>query len=326
MMRCGSFRYHAARSIEDAAAALAAGGPGARLLAGGTDLLPNMKRRQDAPELLVSLRRVAELQGITSTGETVIGAGTSLADLTRSEVLRVRHPALFRAASQIASPLIRNTATLGGNLCVDTRCNYFNQSFEWRKAIGFCLRGPIADGTCWVAPSSTRCWAVTSSDSAPALIALGARVTLRSRDGARDLALEDLYADDGARPLAIGAGEILTAIRIPSPDVRSTYLKLRRRGSIDFPVLGVAAAVRLGAHGVVEEARVVLGAVASHPLLIPESQSLIGYPLTDDAIEVFAERASAYAKPLDNTDFQMTWRKAVARKFIRDALREVREG
>jgi len=324
MMRAGPFRYHAARSIEDAAAALTDGGPGARLLAGGTDLLPNMKRRQDAPELLVSLRRVSELQGISSNGETTIGAGTSLADLGRSEALRVRHPALFRAVTQIASPLIRNTATLGGNLCVDTRCNYFNQSLEWRKAIGFCLRGPIADGTCWVAPSSTRCWAVTSSDSAPALIALGARVTLRSNAGAREIALEDLYADDGAHPLTIGAGEILTAIRIPSREVRSTYLKLRRRGSIDFPVLGVAAAIRFGTRGVVEEARIVLGAVASHPLLVPESQALIGHPLTDDAIEAFAEQASTHAKPLDNTDFQMTWRKTMARKFLADALREVR--
>lgn len=323
MMRAGPFRYHAAYSIEDAAAALAGGGAGARLLAGGTDLLPNMKRRQDAPELLVSLRRVAGMRGITTNGETTIGAGTSLADLVRSEAVRARHPALFRAASQIASPLIRNTATLGGNLCVDTRCNYFNQTFEWRKAIGFCLRGPVADGTCWVAPSSTRCWAVTSSDSAPALIALGARITLRSSEGERDLALEDLYADDGAHPLTIGAGEILTAIRVPSSDVRSTYLKLRRRGSIDFPVLGVAAAVRLGAHGVVEEARVVLGAVAPHPLLLPESQQLVGHPLTEEAIETFAEQASTHAKPLDNTDFQMTWRKNMTRKFIADALREV---
>ena len=325
MMRAGPFRYHAARSVEDAVEALASGGPGARLLAGGTDLLPNMKRRQDAPALLVSLRRVDELRGITANGETTIGAGTSLADLVRSDAIRAHHPALFRAASQIASPLIRNTATLGGNLCVDTRCNYFNQTFEWRKAIGFCLRGPISDGTCWVAPSSTRCWAVTSSDSAPALIALNARVTLRSHAGERTIALEDLYADDGAHPLTIGPGELLTAIRIPSNDVRSTYLKLRRRGSIDFPVLGVAAAIRFGPHGVVEDARVVLGAVASHPLLVPESQMLVGHALTDDAIESFAEQASTHAKPLDNTDFQMTWRKTVARTFLANALRVLRE-
>ncbi len=324
MMRAGAFRYHAARSIDDAAEALADGGPNARLLAGGTDLIPNMKRRQDAPELLVSLRRVNELRGITTNGETTIGAGTSLGDLVRSGAIRALHPALFRAASQIASPLIRNTATLGGNLCLDTRCNYFNQTFEWRKAIDFCLRGPMPDGICWVAPTSTRCWAVASSDTAPALIALRARVILHSKDGERDIALEDLYADDGAHPLTIGACEILTAIRIPSHDVRSTYWKLRRRGSIDFPVLGVAAALRFGAHGIVEDARVVLGAVASHPLLVAESQSLVGHPLTDDAIESFAERAARHAKPLDNTDLQMTWRKTVAQSLLAGALRELR--
>ncbi|HUP62376.1 MAG TPA: FAD binding domain-containing protein [Thermoanaerobaculia bacterium] len=335
-MRTPRFRYHVARSIDDAAAALA-GNERARLLAGGTDLLPNMKRRQDTPELLVSLRRIDELRGIGGRtsgpppgadqrsalhGETVIGAGTSIADIARSDAIRAMHPALFRAASQLASPLIRNTATLGGNLCLDTRCNYFNQTHEWRRAIDFCLR--LEGETCWVAPSSTRCWAVASSDTAPALIALGARITLHSKEGERDLALEDLYADDGAHPLTKRAGEILTSIRIPARGVRSTYWKLRRRGSIDFPVLGVAAAIRFGPHDVVEEARIVLGAVASHPILVPESQSLAGRSLTDDVIEEFAERAASHAKPLDNTDFAMTWRKAVAKTYIAGALRELR--
>jgi 4-hydroxybenzoyl-CoA reductase subunit beta len=331
MMRAPRFRYHVARSIDDAAAALADTGPGARLLAGGTDLIPNLKRRQDAAELLVSLRRIDAMRGIASNGETVIGAGTSIADVARSNVIRELHPALFRAAGFVASPLIRNTATLGGNLCLDTRCNYFNQTLEWRKAIGFCLRGsfgcaedkPLPDGVCWVAPSSTRCWAIASSDTAPALIALGARVTLRSVHGERDIALEELYADDGAQPLAKRAEEIVTAIRIPSHDVRSTYWKLRRRGSIDFPVLGVAAAIRFGPHGEVADARVVLGAVASHPLLVPES--LVGRRLTDDVIDEFAESAARYAKPLDNADFQMTWRKSVARSYVAGALRELRD-
>ncbi len=325
MIRAPRFRYHVARSIEDAAAALADGGPLAKLLAGGTDLIPNLKRRQDAAELLVSLRRVEELRGIASNGETVIGAGTSIADIARSVAIREQHPALFRAASQLASPLIRNTATLGGNLCVDTRCNYFNQTLEWRKAIGFCLRGPLPDGVCWVAPSSTRCWAIASSDTAPALIALGARVTLRSAAGERDLALEELYADDGAQPLAKRADEILIAIRIPSRQVRSTYWKLRRRGSIDFPVLGVAAAVRFGPGDEVEDARVVLGAVASRPLVIAEAQTLVGRRLTDEVIEEFADAAARHSKPLDNADFHLTWRKTVARSYVAGALRELRD-
>ncbi len=324
MMRAGRFRYHVASTVADAAAALADGGPHARLLAGGTDLIPNMKRRQDTPDLLVSLRHVGELRGISVNGETAIHAGTSLDDIVKSAAIRAVHPALHRAASQIASPLIRNTATLGGNLCVDTRCNYYNQTFEWRKSIGFCLRGPVPDGICWVAPSGRRCWATASSDSAPALIALGARLTLLSREGERDIPLEELYADDGACPLTKRADEIVTSIRIPSRVVRSTYWKLRRRGSIDFPALGVAAAIRPGPHGVIEDARIVLGAVASHPLLVPESQLLIGRTLTDNVIEEFAEGAARHARPLDNTDFAMTWRKSVARSFLSGALRELR--
>ena len=319
MMRAPRFRYVAARSVADAAAALADGGPGAMLLAGGTDLVPNLKRRQHEPSTLISLRRIEDLRGIVHNGETVIGGGTAIADVARDR----RHAALASAASQIASPAIRNAATLAGNLCIDTRCNYYDQSHEWRRAIGYCLKAPgeCEEARCWVAPAGDRCWAVASSDAAPALIALGARVTLESLEGERDLALEDLYADDGIRHLTKRPDEILTAVLVPSSGFDSVYLKLRRRGSIDFPVLGVAAAVRFNDLRVVEEARVVLGAVASRPLLLPESPDLVGKALTDRVIEEFAERAATHAKPLDNTDFAMTWRKRMARKFVADALR-----
>lgn len=324
MMRASHFRYVAVRDAAEAAAALADHGPKAMLLAGGTDLVPNMKRRQQTPDVLVSLRRASDLRGIECNGETLIGAGTSLSDVVRSAELRERHPALFRAAGQVATPLIRNSATLGGNLCLDTRCNYYNQNYEWRKAIDFCMKAPESqkDAICWVAPSSPRCWAVSSSDTAPALIALGARVTLLSRQGERTIALEDLYRDDGIEYLARRPDEVLTAIRIPSRHVRSTYWKLRRRGAFDFPVLGVAAAMVLN-NTVIDEARIVLGGVASHPVVV-ETSSLIGKPLTDDAIEQFATAAAQPAKPLDNTDFHMNWRKAMSRAYIAGALRELR--
>ncbi len=323
-MRASHFRYVAARNASEAAAALADPGPKAMLLAGGTDLVPNMKRRQQTPEVLVSLRRASELRGIACNGETTIGAATTLSDIVRSAELRERHPALFRAAGQVATPLIRNSATLGGNLCLDTRCNYYNQNYEWRKAIDFCMKAPESQqgAICWVAPSSPRCWAVSSSDTAPALIALGARVTLLSQKGERTIALEDLYRDDGIEYLARRPDEVLTAIRIPSRNVRSTYWKLRRRGAFDFPVLGVAAAMVLR-NTVVEEARIVLGAVASHPVVV-DTTALIGKPLSDDAIEEFATAASQPAKPLDNTDFHMNWRKAMSRAYIAGALRELR--
>ena len=323
MMRAPSFRFYAASSVADAAAALA-GQPDATLVAGGTDLVPNMKRRQHAPSILVSIRRAGDLRGIERNGEVAIGAATSIAEIVRCSSLCESHRALFRAASQVASPLIRNAATVGGNLCLDTRCNYYDQSLEWREAIGFCKKageGP----TCWVAPSSTRCWAIASSDMAPALIALGARVVLRSSSDERIIPLEALYADDGIHHLTKQRDEIVTSVRIPSNGFRSTYWKLRRRGSIDFPVLGVAAAIRFTADGFVEHARVVLGAVASYPVLLrAEAERLIGRRLTDDVIEQFAETASSNAKPLDNTDFAMTWRKAAAKTYLAGVLRELR--
>lgn len=328
MMRAAPFRFYAARSIADAAAVLSEE-PGAMLLAGGTDVIPKLKRRQQTPELIVSLKRVSELRGIAGDGELSIGAMTTLRDIASDPRVREHH-ALFRATSQIATPLIRNSATIGGNLALDTRCNYYDQSEEWRTAIGGCKKLPLwsaaaLQSVCWVAPSSPRCWAVSSSDAAPALIALDARITLVSKGGKRELAPEDLYRDDGIAHLAKQRDEILTAIRIEK-HWHSTYWKLRRRGSIDFPVLGVAAAVRFARDGIVEDARIVLGAVASRPLLVPESQSLVGGRLTDDAIETFAERAAVHAKPLDNTDFSMNWRKSVARTYLVRALREISGG
>ncbi|MFA6958052.1 MAG: FAD binding domain-containing protein [Thermoanaerobaculia bacterium] len=336
MMRAGRFHYVAAKSPAEAASALADGGGKAMLLAGGTDLVPNMKRRQQMPEIVVSLRQVSELRQLHIDGETTIGAGVTLADIVRDPRLR-QHGALFRAAAQVATPLIRNSATIGGNLCLDTRCNYYNQNYEWRQAIDFCKKapGPAAvaiesvvndgDGTCWVAPSSPRCWAVSSSDSAPALIALGARVSLlSSKDGEREIPLEALFHDDGMRYMTKRPDEVLTRVTIPHDGVKSTYWKLRRRGSFDFPALGVAAALRLGTGGIVEHARIVLGAVASRPLLLSESSLLVGRTLTDDAIAEFVDATAKWAKPLDNTDFLMTWRKQVSKLFLAGVLRELR--
>ena len=315
MIRAPGFRHYPARSVADAAQAL---GPGTMLLAGGTDLVPKLKRRQQTPELVVSLRRVDELRGISANGELAIGAMTTIRDIAADSGIRETHHALHSAATRIATPLIRNSATLGGNLALDTRCNYWDQSLEWRTAIGFCKK--CGGDTCWVAPSSPRCWDVSSSDAAPALVALNARVTLMSREGERDIALADLYRDDGIAPLTLRSDEILTSVRVPN-GWRSTYIKVRRRGSFDFPVLGVAAAIRFDGE-VVGEARVVLGAVASRPLLAPDT--LRGRRLTDDAIEECATSAAALAKPLDNTDFSMTWRKAMARHSVAAALRELR--
>ena len=336
MMRAPDFRYHAARSVADAARALRDGGNEAMLLAGGTDLVPNLKRRQQTPKLLVGIRRLRELRRVRNGQGLEIGSARLLSEIAADRRIGREYAALGRAAGLVATPQIRNMATLGGNLCLDTRCTYYNQSYEWRQAISFCMKAPAAtggractsptgDAICWVATSSPRCWAVSSSDTAPALIALGARVTLVSSEGERDIPLEELYADDGMAYLTRRADEILTAVRLPPADAgrRSTYWKLRRRGSFDFPVLSVAAAVRFDGAGVVAEARVVLGAVASRPVLVPEASQLVGRRLTDDAVEGFAEAAAVHAKPMDNTDLALGWRKKVARRYLAGALREL---
>ena len=336
MMRAPDFRYHAARSVGDAARALKDGGPGAMLLAGGTDLVPNLKRRQQAPELLIGIRHLRELRRIRNGKGLVLGSAVRLSEVAADRRVVRHYAALARAAGLVATPQIRNMGTLGGNLCLDTRCTYYNQSAEWREAIHFCMKAPGSngghactspDGTsiCWVATSSPRCWAVSSTDAAPALIALGAEVTLVAADGERRVPLEELYADDGMAYLTKRHDEVLTAVHLapPEPGWRSTYWKLRRRGSFDFPVLGVAAAVRFGTGHVVTDARVVLGAVASRPVLVAESARLIGKQLTGDVIEAFAEAAAAHAKPMDNTDLALGWRKKVARRYVAGALREL---
>ena len=323
MMRLPSFRYLAPRSIEDAAAHLAENPAETMLLAGGTDLLPNMKRRQQTPTTIVGLRGIRELGEIVSDEGLVIGAGVTLSQLAADPRVRNSYAGLAQAASQIATPHLRNMGTIGGNLCLDTRCTYYDQTYEWRKSIGFCMK---KDGsTCWVATSSPKCLAVSSTDTAPVLQALGARVTLVSSRGTRVLPVVDLFANDGMHYLTRQPDEVLTTIVLPAnTGWRSAYRKLRRRGSFDFPVAAAAVAAKLDGPDVVD-VRIVLGAVASRPLESERASALLrGRRLTDDLIAEAAAAASEIAKPMDNTDFELVWRKMMVRTLVRDALREVR--
>ena len=325
MMRLPHFTFHSPRTVREAAELLAAAPPGdAMIVAGGTDLLPNMKRRQQMPRVLVSVSRVAELRTRSNGSGTTLGAGLTLTDVLNDPQIRSGYAGLWQAAAHVATPLLRNMGTLGGNLCLDTRCNYYDQNYEWRKSIDFCMK---KDGAiCWVAPSSTRCLAVSSTDTAPMLVALGAEVTLVHANGERRISLAALYRNDGILYLTRQPKEILTAVHLPSGDGwRSTYWKLRRRGAFDFPVLSVAAAGRIAADGTVEAIRIVLGAVASQPMPAPAAEAaLAGHPLTDSNIERAAELASGPARPMDNTDFTLLWRKRVTRAFVTYALRELR--
>ena len=181
MLRLPPFEFRVAGSVAEAAAILAGEGPGTRLVAGGTDLWPNMKRRHQSARTVVSLMSIPDLTGIDSNGELRIGATTRLSDVAASAAVRGRYPALARAVAAISSPPLRNMGTLGGNLCLDTRCTYYNQTEEWRRSIDYCMKE--VGTVCWVAPSSPRCWAHSASDSAPMLAALGGRVKLVSAHG-----------------------------------------------------------------------------------------------------------------------------------------------
>jgi 4-hydroxybenzoyl-CoA reductase subunit beta len=323
MMRLPPFRYVTPRTAREAAGRLADHGPEAMAVAGGTDLYPNMKRRQLEPKLLVGLRGLDEARGIEANRSLRLGALATLTEVAEHPALQGRWPALARAAGLVSSPPLRNAGTIGGNLCVDTRCNYYNQSEFWRAAIGYCMK---KDGdVCLVAPGSKTCWALASSDTAPVMIALGAEVTLVGPAGGRRIPVKDLYGSDGIRYLAKKPEEVLTEIHVPDRSGwRMTYRKLRRRGSIDFPILGVAAAVRLRAGSVVEEARLVLGAVHVRPVEATDAEeSLRGKVLDREAIEAAAGIAYRPAKPLDNADLAYSWRKRMARIEVARALREL---
>ena len=325
MMRLPRFRYLGPQALPEAAAALADLGPDAMVLAGGTDLLPNMKRRQQTPGTVVGLRGIASLRARAADGAGVtLGALTRLSEIEHDRALAAAYPALHQAVSSIATPPLRNMGTIGGNLCLDTRCSYYDQGAEWRESIGFCKK---KDGdTCWVAPGSPRCWAVSSSDSAPVLCAIGAEVTLTSRAGERRIPVADLFADDGIEHLTRRRDEILSAVHLPkaAEGERSVYLKLRRRGSFDFPVLGVAARARLK-DGVVESASLFIGGTGSRPEPAEAAvKFLAGRSLRDEATVLEAARLAAQvAKPLQNTDFSLTWRKRVTSEYVARALRDL---
>lgn len=323
MIGLPAFEYRAPGTIGEACRLLADFGPTAMVVAGGTDLFPKVKRRQMQPEVVVDLSRIEGLSGISEDDDrgVVIGALTSLREIVAAKATL---PTLSAAAAQVGSPQIRNVATIGGNLCVDTRCSYFDQSGEWRLASGNCLK----DGgdICTVAPKGERCWAVSSSDLAPVVVALDATVRLVSVRGDREVSAADLYNNDGIAYLTKLPDEIMTEIRIPLRNGRrSAYSKLRRRGAIDFPILGTAAALQFDEEGICSEARIVIGAVASAPFRVAEAEELlVGSRLTDDVIEETAAAAARPVRPQANADLGSRYRKWMASVYMARTLRSLR--
>jgi len=320
MLRLPSFTYLQPKTLAEALRMKQDAGPEGSYVAGGTDLYPNMKRRHQEPKTVISLMGIAELK---TTDGTTVGTGVTLTQLSALPSFRRSYSAVATAAELVSTPLLRNMGTLGGNLCLDTRCNYYNQGYEWRKAIDFCMK---KDGAiCWVAPSSPRCWAVSSSDVAPVMVAIGAEYVLVGPQGERVVPAARFYHNDGINYLTKQPDEILTAVRLPAPDGwDAVYHKLRRRGSFDFPVLGVAAWVRWDG-GKVADARIVLGGVASYPQEVPEAAAALkDAPLSDETIGGAAEAAYRPSKPMDNTDFDLSWRKQMTQVYVKRALEELR--
>ena len=325
MLRLPPINLQLPTTVQDAAKAIAA--DNTRLVAGGTDLWPNMKRRHQKAGTVVSLMSIPGLDTIDTTGSDVrIGGTATLTNIIRDDIVRERFPAFAKAVASISSPPLRNMGTIGGNLCVDTRCTYYNQTEEWRRSIDYCLK---EDGTvCWVATKSPRCWAHTASDSAPILCALDATVKLVAANGERELPLADMYVDDGIDYLTKRPDEILTEVVVPGTSdaghCRSSFWKLRRRGSIDFATMSVAAAVWLDDNDVVTRASLYLGAVGAAPMPVADIAAILpGNKLTEENIAEIAHAAHKIAQPMDNTDFAPSWRGKMTEQYATAALREI---
>lgn len=313
----GAFELLRPASVHEAAAMLARSG--ARPLGGGTDLLPNLRRGIGAPRWLVDLSAVPGFDAVHEDGEGFrIGAGITLLRLARHPQLAAVFPALAQAAADVAGPGHRSAATLGGNLCQDTRCIFYNQSEWWRAANGYCLK--LAGDTCHVAPQGNRCRAAYEGDVAPALIALNASASLlgapdeERREAERLVPLHALYRDDGAAHLTLRAGELVQAVFVPrpAPGTVSGYHKMRARAAMDFPLAGVAMSLRLGADGRIAALTVGLSGTNSQPLALAGTEALVGALPDETAAQVLGKLVAKQAGPMRSTVTASHHRRLVA--------------
>jgi 4-hydroxybenzoyl-CoA reductase subunit beta len=332
MLRLPAFALERPTSLAEACALLAEAGGDAVVIAGGTDLVPNMKHGLVTPRRVVSLGAIDELRGITleRDGSLSIGAMTTLAELAADERVVARAPALAQAASLVAGPQLRTMGTLGGNVLLDTRCQWINQSHFWRQALGYCLK---KDGTvCHVVEGGSKCVAAASNDTAPALMTLGAELELARKGSARRLAIDDLWLADGIFNKRLEPGELLVRVRVPAVPAghRGAYGKLRERGSIDFPLLGVAARVDLDG-GRVAGADLVVTALAAAPKRVARAAEPLlglreGSGELEAAIEDVAELAWRQCKPLPNIPGDADWRREMVPVYVRRTLRAALAG
>jgi 4-hydroxybenzoyl-CoA reductase subunit beta len=293
-----------------------------RVLAGGTDLIPSMRQKLFEPQYVMDLRGITELRGIRgqANGAVEIGALTPLSAIERSAHLRQHFSVLTEAASTVASPVIRNMGTIGGNICLDTRCLWYNQSLAWRKGCGFCIK---KDGDlCHVAPGGSKCWAAFSGDTPPALLCLNAEIEIAGAGGTRRMALREFYTNDGINYRKLQSNELVTRVFLPaeSAGYRGIYRKLRVRGSIDYPLAGVAVAMRRF-HGHVGEVYIAITAVNPAPMLVKGASELLAGKTVDEALaEAAGDLAARTARPLTTSALTAEYRREMIRVFTKRAV------
>lgn len=321
-MSLPEFKLLRPRTFEEAIEHLAKHHDDVRVLAGGTDLIPSMRQKLFDPEYVLDLRGISELKGIHAHEDgATIGALTTLSAVERSKFLREHYPVLTEAAATVASPVLRNMGTIGGNICLDTRCLWYNQSLTWRKGCGFCIK---KDGDlCHVAPGGTKCWAVFSGDTPPALLCLHAEIEIASSAGTRRIPLQDFYTGLGDDYRKLKSNELVTRIFLPksSAGFRGVYRKLRVRGSIDYPLAGVAVAMKRS-NGHIADARVAITAVNPAPMLVSAASEMLNGKVLDEVLaEAVGDLAAKTAKPLTTSALTPEYRREMIRVFTRRVIR-----
>ena len=321
-MSLPQFRLLRPRAVDEAVAWLTKYAGNLRVLAGGTDLIPSMRQKLFEPEYVLDLRAISELSGIRprAGGAAEIGALTTLSAIEKSSYLRLHFPVLTEAAATVASPVLRNMGTVGGNICLDTRCLWYNQSLTWRKGCGFCIK---KDGNlCHVAPGGTKCWAAFSGDTPPALLCLNAEIEIAGANGTRRMALREFYTGDGEKYRRLLASELVTRVFLPaeSADYRGIYRKLRVRGSIDYPLAGVAVVMKRS-NGHVTDARIAMTAVNPAPVLVERAGEMLMGKAVDEALaEAAGDVAARTAKPLTTSALTPEYRREMIRIFTKRAI------
>jgi 4-hydroxybenzoyl-CoA reductase subunit beta len=334
MLRLQEFEYRRPVALDDALALL--GDEGSMPVAGGTDLMPNMKHRLFTPRRLVALKGVREMRGIAwidaegreaSPGDDgamlAIGACETLHDVAHHPEVLSHFPSLATASGRVAGPQIRNQGTIGGNLCLDTRCTYYNQSAFWRQALGYCLK---KDGdVCHVTKVGKKCVAAHSADTPPVLMTLGAVADLAGPDGERTVPVADFFVADGIWNSVRQPGELVRRIRIPapSPGLRTSYQKLRQRNSIDFPLLSLAVAAETDDDGALREMRIVVSALGSRPRVVSGLEKVVPGRSLGEVEEEVADLVHRQSRPLENIIVDPEWRRAMAPVYLKRALREM---